>query len=327
MHESGARCPAWRQFERRFSVLADTLGDRQQQRFELDLVHENQSDYLYVLEIDQADGASPQLLKEELSLAGHPLFRFADGLVQLFTDQHEPRGEPFEYSTETSALVNFVARGSHLERFRLAVVAGIMFFSLDPRAMEWKSTQEAKGLAQNGSNLPSWLRTVSQEKPRAFARLAESLSKVVTGFEQLRFRDIGDGKLLEVVLAGEKGRTFTTNLPSLSDGERCLIALYAILHAHDGHTLVFDEPDNFVALDEIRPWLYQLRDSAAEQKTQIIVASHHPDIIDYLAADDTFLLSRPTGDVVRIGPLEIDRDAGDTASEGLRDRLTLGSES
>lgn len=299
---------------------------RLKQRFELDLVHETDTGYQYVLEIDHADRASPRLLKEELSLAGRPLFRFADGRVQLFTDEHEPRGESFEYTTETSALVNFVARGSHLERFRQAAAGGILFFSLDPRAMEWKSIQEAKGLSQNGHNLPSWLRTVSQDNPRAFGRLTESLAKVVTGFEQLRFRDIGDGKLLEVVLAGEKHRTFTTNLPNLSDGERCLIALYAILHAHDGQTLVFDEPDNFVALDEIRPWLYQLRDSAAENKTQLIVASHHPDIIDYLAADDGFLLSRPTGDVVRIGPLEIDRETADRASEELRERLAFESQ-
>jgi len=142
----------------------------------------------------------------------------------------------------------------------------------------------------------------------------------------LRFRDLGDGngKLLEVLLAGGKHGSFTTNLPNLSDGERCLIALYAVIHAHVGRTLIFDEPDNFVALDEIRPWLYQLRESADDRKVQIVVASHHPDIIDYLAADDAFMLSRPTGDVARISRLEVDRETGDTASESLREHLLLG---
>lgn len=80
--------------------------------------------------------------------------------------------------------------------------------SMDAYSSSPKSTSpeesRSKVLFQNGSNLPSWLRTVSQENPRAFAHLMESLTNSVTGFEQLRFRDIGDGKQLEVLIAGEK---------------------------------------------------------------------------------------------------------------------------
>lgn len=301
---------------------------RPKQRFELEVEAKGGEIYLYVLELDHSDGANPRLLREELSHEGNPLFRFDDGKVQLFSDAHVPRGESFGFSTKTSALANFVVRGTHMDRFQTAAHR-ILFFSLDPRKMEWSSSTEARGLKESAENLPSWLRTVSQENPHAFLRLTESLKHVVTGFEQLKFLDIGGSKVLQVLLAGQNRASFPATLPILSDGERCLIALYTVLHTLPQltGTLVFDEPDNFVALDEIEPWLHALRDVVDESKIQVVVASHHPDIVDYLAADDAFILGRPSGDVVRISPFSVDRSKGLSASEELRLRFTDAVES
>lgn len=47
------------------------------------------------------------------------------------------------------------------------------------------------------------------------------------------------------------------SLSELSDGQRYLLALYMILHflMAKGHTVFIDEPDNFISLREIQPWL------------------------------------------------------------------------
>ena len=296
------------------------------QRFELE-IETGPEVFKYVLQIDHTNPGNPRLVREELSSPSGLLFFLDSGRVNLFTENHESRGDSFEFSSTTSALASFAAKGSAIDRF-LSSVGTIFFFSPDPRQMEWSSSAEARSLNVEASNLPSWLRAVSQENPQEFLDLTKSLREVIIGFEQLRFLDLGASKALQVVFSSAKGR-FIEGILDLSDGERCLIALYSVLniYAKRGYTLVFDEPDNFLALDEIGPWLHRLRDEVDESNAQVIVASHHPDIIDYLAADDTFIVTRPSSDIVRIAPFLVDREDGGTASEELRHQLSNEFES
>jgi hypothetical protein len=71
----------------------------------------------------------------------------------------------------------------------------------------------------------------------------------------------------------------------LSDGQRCLICLYTILHfvLAKGSTVILDEPDNFVSLREIQPWLMRASDMVEEGHGQIILISHHPELINQWA--------------------------------------------
>ena len=76
-------------------------------------------------------------------------------------------------------------------------------------------------------------------------------------------------------------------IDQLSDGQRALIALYSLIVLTDDRrvSLFIDEPDNYVALREIQPWLSQAiegeeSDTALEQ---IVVVSHHPITLDHMA--------------------------------------------
>jgi ABC-type multidrug transport system ATPase subunit len=78
--------------------------------------------------------------------------------------------------------------------------------------------------------------------------------------------------------------------------------------------LILDEVENYVAPGEIQPFFRKLLDAAAEANKQVIVISHHPESIDYLAADSVYRLWRdPIGGHTRIGKLEPDLDSGETA--------------
>ena len=72
------------------------------------------------------------------------------------------------------------------------------------------------------------------------------------------------------------------SLAELSDGQRCLIGLYAILHfaIMKGHTVFIDEPDNFISLREIQPWLLASEEAVEDHQGQLILISHHPEILD-----------------------------------------------
>jgi ATPase subunit of ABC transporter with duplicated ATPase domains len=51
-----------------------------------------------------------------------------------------------------------------------------------------------------------------------------------------------------------------------------------------GHTVFIDEPDNFVSLGEIQPWLLAIESMVEDQKGQLILVSHHPELLNYWAA-------------------------------------------
>jgi predicted ATPase len=82
----------------------------------------------------------------------------------------------------------------------------------------------------------------------------------------------------------------------LSDGQRALVGLYTLLHCSlaNGATLCIDEPDNFVALAEIQPWLSRLRD-IQDIESQVLIASHHPELLNELATRNGVVLDRVDG--------------------------------
>jgi len=66
---------------------------------------------------------------------------------------------------------------------------------------------------------------------------------------------------------------------ALSDGQKMLIGLYTLLFfstlQKQGFSLFIDEPDNFVALREIQPWLSRLVDECGDSIEQAVLISHH----------------------------------------------------
>ena len=67
-------------------------------------------------------------------------------------------------------------------------------------------------------------------------------------------------------------------------------------------TLCIDEPDNFIALREIQPWLAELRDRVEQEHSQCLLISHHPEFIDLLAVKHGAMFTRAGQGPVRIKP-------------------------
>jgi ATPase subunit of ABC transporter with duplicated ATPase domains len=120
------------------------------------------------------------------------------------------------------------------------------------------------------------------------------------GFLNFKLPRVGDQKLLLAVFTNQKGQSHELNLLELSEGQRVLIAMYAAAYGMLGPQalLCFDEPDNFVSLAEVQPWLQGLRDTLDQRGGQAMVISHHPEVIDYLALDSAWRFERPAGVVV-----------------------------
>jgi predicted ATPase len=80
----------------------------------------------------------------------------------------------------------------------------------------------------------------------------------------------------------------------LSDGERMLLALYMIvakMKTDKSTTVIIDEPENYIALPEIQPWIIEAS-ANLNGRNQLIVASHHPEIVNSLGDSESLFLTR-----------------------------------
>lgn len=281
-----------------------TIWDRREtQHFELE-VEGSEGTFSYRLEIQHPPRQAPQkpyIKGEYLDFGGKPLYRYRGDQVQLFDDDHQP-GATFPFKPEQSFLPNIEARDSKLQWFK-DFVAKINVLQLNPFALDPYSQQDERHLMANGSNFVSWLRYVSEEKPEAKLECERHLAEVIPGFRRFRFQALGDRKGLWASFKRESGDDYELPLVNLSEGQRILSILYAALYGlvEEASVLCFDEPENFVALQEVQPWLQSLRDLVEERSSQALIISHHPEVIDYLAADSAFRFERPSGDLVRVG--------------------------
>jgi ATPase subunit of ABC transporter with duplicated ATPase domains len=51
-----------------------------------------------------------------------------------------------------------------------------------------------------------------------------------------------------------------------------------------GDTVFLDEPDNFISLREIQPWLLAAEEAVEDHSGQLILISHHPETLNQWAS-------------------------------------------
>src|SRR5258708_199774 len=107
-------------------------------------------------------------------------------------------------------------------------------------------------------NFPAWYRYLLKANPAENVDFLTALKESLDEFQELRFYSSGgSAERLRAVFRVATNELVNYSLSELSDGQRRLIGLYAILHflIMKGCTVFIDEPDNFISLREIQPWL------------------------------------------------------------------------
>ncbi len=260
----------------------------------------------YRLEIDhEREARRAKISLEHLAAQNATLFKFENGLVHLYDDRGK-EGAQFAADWSESFLARVVPRreNKRLTRF-LEFVRGIVICGVYPGTLSTESSSEDPILARDASNFSSWYRHLVQERPELLAEFTKALAEAIDGLRSLRLERVGEDTRALSVAFQEEERSYELKLGELSDGHRALMVLYALLRLAPGRgeTLVLDEPDNYVALSEIQPWLIQLADACREGRFQAILSSHHPELIDYLGADHGLLLRREPGGPVTVRPV------------------------
>jgi hypothetical protein len=293
-----------------------------EQTFELDVTG-NGGEYRLRLVLDAwGNPERPRVVTEEVTFDGKPVFRFEMGEVHLFNDRHEDKVQyPFDWHRSALATITERNDNTRLSWFK-RWLGGLLVVTPDPRQMSGIAATESKYPDQYLSNFADWYRHLRQETDdRDY--LAD-LSEAIEGFESLRLEDAGERRrelkvrFRDVGTGTSKPKSREYLLSELSDGQRVLIGLYAVLHfaLKAGATLCFDEPDNFIALREIEPWLRKVLDRVDDGRgVQVLLVSHHPELIDRLAFSDGLLLDRPDGRHVRAKSFKDSAETGLSPAE------------
>jgi predicted ATPase len=298
--------------------------------------------YKYRLVIDHLDSENSKVSQEELEIDGVRVLSFADQQVSVLRDD----GERLEYpgAWTHSAIAKLPALSGPIPGaigktylrplgfrewlLRLTVVAP------DPhpdRMIAQTNDRSSWRLDRYVANFASWYRRVLGQQMERQHEFDLDLASAFANFSSISFEPIGRSTY-ELGVKVKSGKTptdtYTLTLDELSDGQRVLMALYALLRfvpgdrIVGGQTLWIDEPDNFVSLAEIQPWLIALRERVeAGDGFQALITSHHPEVINYLAADCGQVLERERGGPVRARHFTLDPTSGLTPAETVaRDR-------
>ncbi|MFN7919897.1 MAG: AAA family ATPase [Bryobacteraceae bacterium] len=281
--------------------------------FELDADLDGLFHYRLVIAPTQ-DPLRQHVAEETVHFKNSPLLRFSEGNVQTFNDRGELVAS-FSFDPRRSAFAVLGAGNTGLGRLK-TWLTDLCCFRINPFTIAPAAPTEALGPNVDLSNFVAWYRHLVQAQPRENRSFLRSLEQSIEGLRYLPAEPVG---INNVVLAaefdgGQKGRVY---LNELSDGQRCLIGLYAILHfvVAKGRTVVIDEPDNFIALREIQPWLVALDDAVEESRGQVMIISHHPEILNQWAPSSGTQFSRDGFGPVRVRRFEASPEPALTAAE------------
>lgn len=303
---------------------------RNLQVFEIDVVLQSEN-FSYRLEVEhEQDTRLARIRHETLTVDGHSLFEFVLSEVQLFRDDPNrgiSKGPSYTADWKESALARVFPGPANrrLTRF-LDYMRRILVCSIHSPGLMTDSTEEISMLERDGSNFADWYRHTHQERPDLTAALTEGLTDVIgAGFNGIRLEKVGhDARSLKIAFDnqadGDSRDGYELRFDEISDGQRALIVLYGMitLVRDQGYTLFIDEPENYVALREIQPWLMCLNDATGETFPQAVVSSHHPELIDYLGYEHGIMLQRETSGVITVGRPQTAPGSGEEATVGLK---------
>ncbi len=252
--------------------------------------------------------------RERLVWNGSEFYRFA---YDQKTGRHEARlfrlnrdtslpeeGTHFGADWHRSIIPSIAEREDNgpLVRFREHVERWLIVLPV-PTMMKPLAEEESRSLDRYAANFADWYRHLYQEESMVWLDARQVLGHVLDGFESLDLKETGDARRL-VSRFRVAEQDFSVDFGRLSDGQRQLIALYVMLGALKTkyRVLLIDEPDNFVSLREIQPWVAELGDLCSDAGRQAVIISHHPATINALTDGTELWFGRDPRGHVLVGP-------------------------
>jgi ABC-type cobalamin/Fe3+-siderophores transport system ATPase subunit len=288
------------------------------QEFELGVTAQEHS-FEYLLHLEQvATDEKPRIVRERATCDERRLFERDLQGVRFQRADGTQTGFPLDW--RQAALASIQPAGDRRDITILQeALSKLLILRPNPRGMEVESKAESARPDLYLNNLISWYRSLSKDQEWTDA-LRDQLQEVWPDFRSFRLKDAGvNVKALQLRFEGSNGDDAgLLSFDQLSDGEKAMVGLYMVrsaLATGAAQTVLIDEPDNYVGLPELQPWVVSVRE-LLDEKRQAILISHHPEILNNAGEDFGRRLWRDNHtSPTRIGPLKI--PAGLTAGEAV----------
>lgn len=163
-------------------------------------------------------------------------------------------------------------------------------YDIDPRLA--KHAAEISGRAdldRDGGNLAVVLRAIlsdPERRRRAWAHVQELLPFI----REIGVERVTDRSLLATLKEEYAGRAIPSFL--VSDGTINLTALVALLYFEDKPVVIIEEPERNIHPNLIAKLVSMMQDVAEHRHRQILITTHHPEVVKYAGMTNILLLKR-----------------------------------
>lgn len=235
--------------------------------------------------------------------------RLLAGFVRKGTTLHKATVEPMPPIVEDRL---YLVNAAGLPEFRPVYDAFLAmgFYNLNPESIkELQSPDAGELLAPDGANLASVVARLSAERPEVMERICAYLTTIIPEITSVERVPLGPKETLQFwqrVEGAEHPWHFYA--ASMSDGTlRALGALVAVAQITRGTSPVrlvgIEEPETALHPAATGALVDALRE--ASTRTQVLITSHSPDLLDHLdlETDGLLVVAAPAG-TTRIGPAD-----------------------
>ena len=264
-------------------------------RLEMEACLEGQI-FQYVLSLELPERFREfRILEEELRLGNQLLYARRHAEVTIPRDAGGQAAARFNIDWHLVALpvIQDAAVTGPIHRFR-QWLGGLILLAPIPSLMKGEAIGESLLPEEDGVNLAEWLAGLLAQYPAAYTTISAHLQEVMPDTLDFRFERIGREAKSLVVRFRSGGGQQEQDFAVLSDGEKCFFLCAVVLAANrfNGPAFAFwDEPDNYLSLDEVSHFIMALRRSF-HQGGQILMTSHNEETVRRFSGDNTWVLGR-----------------------------------
>ena len=298
-------------------------------RFEVDVTLAGRN-YAYSVAFEFPTGFRELRVSEEkLAVDGHSIFTRELAQVRLARSGLATEAAfRIDWHLVALPIVQEQSRDDPLSIFKrwLASILILRPVPSQARGESEQNTPELNTPDTQVTNVGAWFSGMVTAAPSTYSHVSEYLVQVMPDFQKITNPIFGKETRSLVFHFLKDHRNAELALEDLSDGEKCFVifALTIAENAALGPILCFwDEPDNFLAPDEVGHSITALR-KAFQDSGQLIVTSHNPEAIRRFSETNTLYLSRKSHlDPTIVTPVEDMRTSGQFEG-GFVDALLRG---
>lgn len=165
-----------------------------------------------------------------------------------------------------------------------------------PKFFSSLSKSESSTLDKDGSNVVDFARWLLMN-PSLYTKMQDFLVTKMSDLALFKFEDLGNDYKNLVFIFEQDGKDIKLSFDQLSDGEKIFFLAATIVAAQINNPnllCLWDEPENFVGLVEIKELIMDFRRSfeSGRSKSQIILSSHNERVINSFSSHNIYVLSR-----------------------------------